>query len=115
MHKAETKTKDNIEKRKFERHFHEARLVCCHFSTNKYCQAKMLNYCEGGLYFESEFGFKPGTDLYIRIEEHVKRTTGSPLHNGYRTVTIGEVKWCEKVPTKDPYKYGIGIKYYEPY
>lgn len=115
MLKGETNIGANMEKRKFDRYFQEARLVCSFFNTNQYFHAKMLNYCEGGLYFESEFGFKPGTNIYIRIEEFSKRTSDLPLHNGYRTVTIGEVKWCEEIPSKDPYKYGIGIRYYEPY
>ena len=29
----------------------------------------MLNYCQGSLYFESEFAFKPGTNIYIRISD----------------------------------------------
>ena len=115
MLKGETNIGSNMEKRKSDRHFLEARLVCGYFNTNQYYHAKMLNYCDGGLYFESDFRFKPGSDLYIRIEEHLKRTTDSPLHKGYRSVTIGEVKWCEEIPSKDPYKYGIGIRYYEPY
>jgi hypothetical protein len=105
----------NMEKRTFDRYNQEARLVCTYFNTNKYCQAKMLNYCEGGLYFESEFPFKPRTCIYIRLEEYFPMASGSPLHDGFRTATLGEVKWCKELSGTESYKYGVGVRYYEPY
>jgi hypothetical protein len=104
-----------MEKRTFDRHNHEARIVCAYLNTNEYCQAKLLNYCEGGLYFESEIAFKPRTSIYIRIEEFSQETFESPLHDGFRTTTLGEVKWCREISGTEFYKFGVGIKYYEPY
>ena len=104
-----------MEKRTFDRHFQEASIVCAFFNTNKYCDAKMLNYCEGGLYFESEFAFKPGTSIYIRIEELSQKASDSPLRHGYRTVTLGEVKRCKEISSTESYRYGVGVRYYEPY
>ena len=113
--KIEMKMGINMEKRTFERHFKEASIVCAFFNSNKYCEARMLNYCEGGLYFESAFPFKPGTSIYIRIEEFSRKASHSPLYRGYRTVTLGEVKWCKEVSDSESYKFGIGVRYYEPY
>lgn len=105
----------NMEKRTFERHFQKASIVCACFNTNKYCPAKMLNYGEGGLYFESGFPFKPRTCIYIRVEKILPIASGYPLHHGLRSSTIGEVKWCQEISDSESYKYGIGVKYYEPY
>ena len=104
-----------MEKRTLDRHCQEARLVCAYFNTNKYSQAKMLNYCEGGLYFESELAFKPGTSIYIRIETFLLEGSESPLRHGFRTTTLGEVKWCREISGTESYNFGIGVKYYEPY
>jgi hypothetical protein len=104
-----------MEKRNCDRHNQEARIFCACFNTNKYYQAKLLNYCEGGLYFESEIAFKPRTSIYIRIEEFSKEASEPPLHNGFRTTTLGEVKWCRAISGTEFYKFGVGIKYYEPY
>lgn len=104
-----------MEKRAFERHFQETNIVCALFNTNKYHQAKMLNYCEGGLYFESAFPFKPGTTIYVRIEEFSRKDSHSTLYCGHRTVTLGEVKWCKEISAPESYKFGIGVRYYEPY
>ena len=105
----------NIEKRIFKRHNHKAIIICAYFNTNKYCRAKMLNYCEGGLYFESEFPFKPRSCIYIRLEEFSPITSGSPRHCGARTTTLGEVQWCKELSGTESIKYGIGVRYYEPY
>jgi hypothetical protein len=104
-----------MEKRTFDRHNQEARIVCAYLNTNEYCQAKLLNYCEGGLYFESEIAFKVRASIYIRIKEFSQEASESPLHDGFRTTTLGEVKWCKEISDTGFYKFGIGVKYYEPY
>ena len=104
-----------MEQRIFERHCHEAELVCAFFNSNNYCQAKMVNYCEGGCCFETGVEYKPGTSIYLRIEDFSKKASGIPIRNGFRTATLGEVKWCKEIPGAKSNKYGIGIKYYQPY
>jgi hypothetical protein len=106
---------DTNDKRIFDRHHQEACIICAYFNGNEYCRAKMLNYCEGGLYFESELAFKPGASIYIRIVEFSQRTSESSLHNGYRTITLAEVKRCEELSDTEFYKYGIGARYYQLY
>ena len=106
---------ENMEKRTFERHDLEARIVCAYFNTNKYTQAKLLNYCEGGLCFESDIAFKPNASIYIRIEKLSLKASESSLHDGFRTTTIGEVKWCKAISVPEFYKFGVGVKYYELY
>jgi hypothetical protein len=114
-HKIEKKMGVNMEKRTSDRHNREARLVCAYFNTNKYCHAKMLYYGDDGLYFESEFAFKPKTTIYIRVEQLSQEASESPLQHGFRTVTLGEVKWCKEIPDPEFYRYGVGVSYYEPY
>ena len=106
---------DTNDKRIFDRHHQEARIICAYFNSNEYCRAKMLNYCEGGLYFESGFAFKLGASIYIRIEEFSQRTSESSLCHGCRTVTLAEVIRCEKILGTEVNKYGIGVRYYQPY
>lgn len=106
---------DFSEKRTFERHKQEANLICAFFNTNKYHQGQMRNYGEGGLFFESKFPFKPGTSIYIRIEKFARKSSHLALKYGCRTVTLGEVKWCEEISDTESNKYGIGVRYYEPY
>jgi hypothetical protein len=75
----------------------------------------MVNYSEGGLYFESQTPLKSGSSIHIKVEESSSTTAGSPPHYGFRTLTLGEVKWCKDLSNKESDTYGIGVKYYEPY
>jgi len=75
----------------------------------------MVNYSEGGLYFESKTPFKPGTSIHIKLEKSLFSAAGAKPHDGFRFSTLGEVKWCKDLSTKECDKYGIGVKYYEPY
>ena len=104
-----------MEKRTFDRHCHEADLVCAFLNSNKYCQAKMVNYCEGGCCFESGIAYKPGASVYLRIEDFTQKAAQLTVHIGFRTATLGEVKWCKEIPGPEPNRYGIGVKYYQLY
>ena len=101
-----------MEKRKFDRHRHEADLICAFFNSNKYCRAKMVNYCEGGCCFETIVDYKPGASIYLRIEDFSKKASKLPLHNGFRTATLGEVKWCKELAKNRVDYYGIGVRYH---
>jgi hypothetical protein len=97
------------EKRSCERHYQEMPITVACFNTGRYRPAKMLNYSEGGIYFESDFAFQPRTSIYIRIEKKMADVPEGKIHNGFRSVALGEVKWCKEM---EPSKYGMGVKYY---
>jgi hypothetical protein len=105
---------EHNENRTFDRYHRVASITCAYFNTDKYFSAKMYNYSEGGLYFESECPFKPGSDILIRVEKSAAGTYPAALNEGYRTITIGEVKWCMEIPCAESGRYGVGIKYCEP-
>ena len=104
---------DQTEKRSCERHYQEVPITVAYFNTSRYYLATMRNYSEGGLYFESDFAFQPRTSLYIRIEKKVLDPPGPEIHNGFRSVALGEVKWCTEISKGEPGKYGVGVRYYE--
>jgi len=35
------------------------------------------------------------------------------IHNSFRSVALGEVKWCKEINKGDSSIYGMGVKYYE--
>jgi hypothetical protein len=104
---------DQTEKRSYDRHYQEIPISVAHFNTSRSCCAKMLNYSEGGIYFESDIAFSPKTSIYIRIEKKMADLPGCKIHNGFRSVALGEVKWCKEIDKEESGKYGIGVKYYE--
>jgi hypothetical protein len=101
---------DQTEKRSCDRYYQEVPITVAYFNTDRYRSAKMLNYSEGGIYFESDFAFQPRRSIYIRIEKKRTNLIEGEIHNGFRSVALGEVKWCKEMESS---KYGIGVKYYE--
>ena len=101
------------EKRSSDRHYQEVPITVAYFNTSRYRSAKMQNYSEGGIYFESDFAFQPRTSIYIRIEKKGTDLPEFKIENGFRSVALGEVKWCKEINKGESGKYGIGVKYYE--
>jgi len=104
---------DQTEKRSSDRHPREVPITVAYFNTNRYHCATLLNYSEGGVYFESDFAFQPRTSIYLRIEKKLVDLPDRQVHNGFRSVALGEVKWCKEINKGESSKYGMGVKYYE--
>jgi Tfp pilus assembly protein PilZ len=97
----------NEEYRDNTRFDHEAAILIDNYPSGSYHHAKMFNYSEGGMYFESNVPFKRGSIIIFGIEN-------SPFENCpgvYRAI----VKWCKKLPNKSSiYYYGIGVEFFKP-
>jgi hypothetical protein len=107
---------DQTENRSCDRHCQEVPITVSYFNNDRYYGATLLNYSEGGLYFESDFAFKSGTSIYIRLEKKLTDLSEGKIHYGFRSATLGKVKWCKEISNKEAFRYGTGIRYYElPY
>ena len=102
-------------KRNCDRYDQEALISWSYFNAENFFNAKLLNYSESGLCFESEIELQPGAEIYIRLDKLLPDPNGNRLHEGFRTVTLGEAKWCKQMDAIGSRKYAIGIRYYEPY
>ena len=96
------------EKRKSERHDHEASIVYAYHNSDEFYNAKMCNFSKGGLCFESSLAIEPGADIYVMMEEFTPDAISSEIYDGY----LAEVRWCQRLPEADPGLYHVGIRYY---
>ena len=95
----------NPENRNTPRFRHEATVMIENYPTGDYHEGRMYNYSRSGMYFESDFAPKIGSDIFVGIEN----SPYSAGHDVYRA----KVMWCQKLPEKASYfYYGVGIKYY---
>ncbi len=78
-------------------------------NTNYNYGANMGNYGRGGMYFESTFPLKPGTDINIRLDSSSPHYTGNEILDEY----TAEVKWCREIFNADKFYFGVGVKYWE--
>ena len=94
------------EKRKYERHKADASIICSYYNQNHYYPGRMMNYSRNGMYFESDYPFKPGAYIYIRLESDSVDSC-----EGFRTLSLAKVKWCRNTGDIKSARHGIGVRY----
>ena len=90
-------------------------ISCAPFNNPRSIQGRMLNYSQNGLYFESESALNPGMSVLIRVKHNLGADSACEIREGFRSLVLGEVKWCEEITSEDSVYYGAGIKYYPPH
>jgi len=95
---------DEIENRKKPRFTHISPLQVKDLKTGQIYEARMFNYSDSGIYFESNVDFKKGTKIYISIQN-------SPFScsSGVLKYYKGEVRW-RKYLKRSFFNYGYGIQ-----
>lgn len=97
----------NPEHRDNTRFPYEAPLTLENLEVGELHGARMINYSDTGLYFESDYVMQLGTELYIGI-------TNSPYaaESDVYECYLAEIKW-RKPLIKSSYYYGYGARYLE--
>ena len=87
------------------RRFHHQAMVMIEDGCMGYCYyGTMYNYGGDGIYFESDYALRPGTNIKIRIEN-------LPFISAPK-VYFAKVIWRKQLIDDDSsYSYGIGVKY----
>ena len=98
----------NAENRDYTRFDYEVSLLLENVTTGSYYDGRMFNFCNTGMYLETDFPLEPGSHVNIVIEDL------DPLPSGlFETIYNAKVRWCKKLRTDDAdYYYGVGVKYY---
>ena len=102
-----------MEKRACERLNHTALIAFSYFNQKPYFDTQTLNHCIGGMCFKSSFFLQPGASLCIRVKKFNPNGSCTGLSEGLRSVTLAEVKWCDRVLDADAFAFEVGVKYYE--
>ena len=101
-----------MEKRVEKRHNCKASIIYNCFNREIIFNAEMLNYSEGGMYFESDSFFKEGTNIFFKMKKCLFDSSDPEPCNGLRTVSLAEVRWWKEISDEDSAHFGIGVKYY---
>ena len=92
------------DQRTSQRFVHEAALKIENRDSGTYTYGRMYNYSAGGIYFESDVAFQPGTQVRIDVEN-----PGNGLDTNLLTA---KVKWCQEISAAVVlYDYGIGVEF----
>ena len=96
---------ENSERRKSVRIDHTSPLKVEDRNSGKIYKARMLNYSDNGLYFESDSVLASGDQIYIGIQDSPYASA-----NGVFEYHRSEIMWRNKL--KDSYfEYGYGIRF----
>jgi hypothetical protein len=74
----------------------------------------MMNYSQNGMYFESSSALPLGMSVLIRVQKNLTTDRAGQIKEGFRSLALGEVKWCEEFNSEGAVYYGVGVKYYLP-
>ena len=101
-----------MEKRSIKRHAINASTAFGRFTASTYRKTydgKMLNYSADGMCIESSAEFKKGAIVMIRVNSLFSNADYPKLMEGFRTVSLAEIKWSK--PSHDAGKtfYGMSV------
>jgi hypothetical protein len=96
-------------KRQHERFDLSALMVYAYHDSDLFYQARLCNYCKGGMCFLSGNALEPGSDIYIMMENFATDSVSAEFYDGY----LAEVRWCRKNAPENSTEYKVGVKYYQ--
>lgn len=92
------------DQRSSKRFNYEAPLIIKNCAGGTYAYGIMYNYSRGGIYFESDEAFKPGTCVRIDLDESQNVLAADHYY--------ATVKWCNEIHAAVVlYDYAIGIEF----
>jgi len=103
-----------MEKRGSNRHQTDQSIVCTFFtshSCDETFDGRMQNYCDFGMYAELQTRFKEGTILLVRTTGRVPGGRSAKIEEGFRSISLVEVKWSKPLAADGGVRYGTGLKH----
>jgi hypothetical protein len=97
------------ERRVFERYDHDAPIIYVYHDTDRFMPAVMCNYSSDGMCFKTPHKIKPGSEIYIMMENYSLDAIHNDLYEGY----FAEVRWCRRHSEPAGTGYQVGVKYYK--
>ena len=98
-------------RRKTERYKSEATIKWSYFNKDNFYDAKICNFSQDGVYFETSHRIKPGTTILIRLETLTSNNMKSAETVCLRTVSLADVKWCSESLIDGTNNFGIGVRH----
>jgi hypothetical protein len=93
-------------KRAFTRTRHEVPIRYGYENTDRYFDSKIYNISKGGMYFETHHALTLESNINIAIEHF------PPVLSDRQILKhcTAEVRWCRKLSSADPPRYGVGAR-----
>lgn len=76
--------------------------------------ARILNFSSSGIYLETDVSLKPGTTVWIRVDQFLSGGTVADSSDCLATIFVADAKWCRELPKSRGSRYGVGLRYEFP-
>jgi hypothetical protein len=103
-----------VEKRHSNRHKTNQSIVCAFFASRSFndtFEGKMKNYGDSGIYAELQTRLKEGTILLVRTTGCLSEGLPAKIEEGFRSISLVEVKWSKPLSANGVVCYGTGLKH----
>ena len=104
---------EHAEKRAYQRYNCEALIKWSYFNNDRLFDAKIVNFSKDGFSFETSFEIRPPATIFTRLENLFMKNMSLSEHECLRTISIGEVRWCQELSKEGQIYYVVGVRHSE--
>jgi hypothetical protein len=102
---------EHAEKRAYQRYNCEAFIKWSYFNKDQLFDAKIVNFSKDGFSFKTSFEIRPHATIFTRLENLFTKNTSLSEHECLRTISIGEVRWCQELSKEGQIYYVVGVRH----
>ena len=103
----------NAEKRAYQRYYCEALIKWSYFNKDRLFNAKIVNFSKGGFSFKTYSDVRPHATIFTRLEKLFTKNMSLHKQECLRTVSIGNVRWCQELFEDGQKYYVVGVRHTE--
>ena len=102
---------EHAEKRAYQRYNCEALIKWSYFNKDRLFDAKIINISKDGFSFETSSEINPHSTIFTRLENLFSKNMSLSELECLRTISIGEVRWCQELSKDGLRYYVVGVKH----
>ena len=73
-----------------------------------------MNFSGNGIYLETDQELKPGTTVWVRVDQRLSGATTADCSECLPTVLVADSKWRRELAESSGRRFGIGLRYLFP-
>jgi hypothetical protein len=102
---------ERAEKRAYQRYDCEALIKWSYLNKDRLFDAKIVNFSKAGFSFETSSEIRPHSTIFTRLESLFTKNMNLSEQECLRTVSIGEVRWCQELSKEGLRYYVVGVRH----
>ena len=101
-------------KRTDARRYFSLPLEISYINKEERSDAQLIDCCVDGMCIRSRTGYKPGTNLVVRVKNFKSIDADTDFYEGPRSINLVDVKWCEEIIDDERPYFKVGLQLLPP-